>query len=84
MALNSGILTDKGGERCMKTKMSEFDWAAWVFVTVGALNWGLVGAFKMDLVQIIFSTSPMLMKLVYILIGLSGLYWLYKILIAKK
>ena len=68
----------------MKMKMNEFEWATWVFVIVGALNWGLVGAFKMDLIQIIFGTSPLLMQLMYILVGVSGLYWLYKVLVAKK
>lgn len=68
----------------MKMKMTEFEWATWVFVIVGALNWGLVGAFKMDLIQIIFGTSPLLMQLMYILVGVSGLYWLYKVLVAKK
>ena len=68
----------------MKMKMSEFEWATWVFVIVGALNWGLVGAFKMDLIQIIFGTSPLLMQIMYILVGVSGLYWLYKVLVAKK
>ena len=27
-------------------KMKELDWLAYVLVTLGALNWGLVGAFK--------------------------------------
>lgn len=64
--------------------MNEFEWATWVFVIVGAINWGLVGAFKMDLIQIIFGTSPLLMQIMYILVGVSGLYWLYKVLVAKK
>ncbi len=68
----------------MKTKMSEFDWATWVFVTVGAFNWGIVGAFKVDALQIIFGTSPLLLQIIYILVGLSGVYWLYKLLIARK
>ena len=68
----------------MKIKMSEFEWATWMLVTVGALNWGFVGAFKIDLIQIIFGTSPLLMQIIYIMVGLSGLYWLYKVLIAKK
>ena len=59
-------------------KMKEIDWLAYVLVTVGAVNWGLVGAFRLDLVQTILGTSPALAQLVYILIGLSGLYWLYK------
>lgn len=68
----------------MKTKMSEFDWATWVFVTVGACNWGIVGAFKVDALQIIFGTSPLLLQIIYIVVGLSGLYWLYKLLIVRK
>ena len=59
-------------------KMKEIDWLAYVLVTVGAINWGLVGAFRLDLVHTILGTSPALAQLVYILIGLSGLYWLYK------
>lgn len=59
-------------------KMKEVDWLAYVLVTVGAINWGLVGAFRLDLVQTILGTSPALVQLVYILVGLSGLYWLYK------
>ena len=58
--------------------MKEVDWLAYVLTTAGALNWGLVGAFKLDLVQTVLGTSPALVQLVYILIGLSGLYSLYK------
>lgn len=65
-------------------KMKELDWVAWTFVVLGALNWGLVGAFKLDLVQTILGTSPGLVQLVYILIGLSGLYSLYKMSSMKK
>ncbi len=59
-------------------RSKEVDTVAYVLVTVGALNWGLVGAFKLDLVQTILGTSPALVQLVYILVGLSGLYTLYK------
>jgi uncharacterized membrane protein YuzA (DUF378 family) len=65
-------------------KMNEMDWAAWILVVVGALNWGLVGAFNFDLVQTILGTSPALVKLVYILVGLSGVYTLYKMMTMKK
>lgn len=59
-------------------KSKELDMVTYALVTVGALNWGLVGAFKLDLVQIILGTSPALVQLVYIVVGLSGLYSLYK------
>ncbi len=65
-------------------KMKELDWVAYIFIILGALNWGLIGAFRLDLVQTILGTSPGLVQLVYILIGLSGLYSLYKMSSAKK
>lgn len=67
----------------MNIKMSELEWAAWIFVILGAVNWGLYGLFKLDFVQIIFSTSPLLMKVFYVGIGLSGAYWLYRIAMKK-
>jgi hypothetical protein len=45
---------------------------ALVLVIVGALNWGLVGAFKFNLVQALFGDS-IVAALVYILVGISGI-----------
>jgi len=42
-----------------------------ILVVVGALNWGLVGLFKYDLVEALLGGLG-LANLVYILIGLSG------------
>jgi len=52
---------------------------ALTIIIVGALNWGLVGLFDIDLVQSIFggtsTYSPsMASRIVYALVGLSGLY----------
>lgn len=58
-------------------KSKELTSVAYALVTLGALNWGLVGAFRLDLVQTILGTSPALVQLVYILVGLSGLFSLY-------
>jgi uncharacterized membrane protein YuzA (DUF378 family) len=44
-----------------------------VLVGVGALNWGLVALFNLDLVARIFGAMPMVAKGIYILIGLAGL-----------
>lgn len=65
-------------------KMKELDWVANLLVTVGALNWGLVGAFKLDLVQTIMGTSPAIVQLVYVVVGLSGLYQVYKMTTKSK
>ena len=45
---------------------------ALILVIVGALNWGLVGAFKFNLVQALFGDSA-LAAIVYILVGLAGI-----------
>lgn len=59
-------------------KFKDVDGVAYALITIGALNWGLVGAFRLDLVQTVLGTSPALVQLVYIIVGLSGLYSLYK------
>jgi len=56
---------------------SALDWIALVLVIIGGLNWGLVGLFELDLVQLIFGSIPILAKLIYVLVGLAGLYMLY-------
>ena len=55
---------------------SVIDWIALVLVIIGGLNWGLVGLFKLDLVNKIFGES-IIAKIVYILVGLSALYMIY-------
>lgn len=56
---------------------STLDWIVLVLVVVGGINWGLYGAFGMDLVNMILGSIPMVAKIVYILVGLSALYMLY-------
>lgn len=53
--------------------MKGFDLTAAALVIVGALNWGLVGAFSFNLVAAILGTS-VLASIVYGLVGLSGVY----------
>ncbi len=44
-----------------------------LLAAIGALNWGLVGLFDTNLVHTLFGAVPALEKLIYILVGLSGL-----------
>jgi len=63
------------------------DWASLVLVTVGALNWGLVGLGQLttglgnnyNLVNLLLGgvMGGQLEALVYLLVGLSGLYQIY-------
>lgn len=51
---------------------------AWALVIIGALNWLLVGVFDgWDLVAWIFGAGSFLSRIIYILVGLSGLYLLF-------
>lgn len=45
-----------------------------LFVVVGALNWGLVGFFQYDLVAAFLGINSIFSRLVYCLVGLSGIY----------
>ena len=55
-------------------KMSGVDWVAFVLVIVGAINWGLVGFFDWNLVDSIFGAGGTIAKIIYALVGLSGLW----------
>ena len=57
-----------------KKDCSWVDCTAKVLVLVGALNWGLVGAFSFNLVEKLLGSWPMVANLVYILVGVSALY----------
>ena len=54
--------------------MKTLHMVAYVLLWVGGLNWGLVGLLDIDLVMMVFGGWPMLVKLVYILVGLSAVY----------
>lgn len=53
-------------------KMNTLQWIAFVLVIVGALNWGLVGIAKFDLVEAIFGEMSGLSRIVYSLVGVSA------------
>ena len=54
----------------------------WVLV-VGALNWGLVGLLKLNLVETILGSGTLLSKAVYIVVGLAGVYKAY-VMVSKQ
>lgn len=58
---------------------SGIDWVAYILVVIGAINWGLVGAFGFNLVDVIFGSVAWLARLIYILVGLSGIWVLVKL-----
>jgi uncharacterized membrane protein YuzA (DUF378 family) len=56
--------------------LNALDWIALVLLVIGGLNWGLIGAFGVDLVATLLGTGSLLARLVYLLVGLSALYGL--------
>ena len=58
-------------------KINILDWVSIVLVIVGGLNWGLVGAFKFDLVATIFGDMSAFSRIVYVLVGLAAIYLIY-------
>lgn len=46
---------------------------AFILVVVGAINWGLVGIGGWNLVDMLLGAGSMLAKIVYILVGVSGI-----------
>ncbi len=58
--------------------MCAFHKISWVLVIVGALNWGIVGAFGGDwnLVMKLLGQWPAAERIVYVLVGVSALMML--------
>ena len=52
-----------------------FDWLALILVIIGALNWGLVGFFNVNLITTLFGSS--LGRVIYSIVGLTGLYTIF-------
>jgi len=63
-------------------KMTPLGTVAFILVVIGALNWGLVGIFNFDLVSFLLGDMSTLARIVYALVGLSGLYMI--VTAAKK
>jgi hypothetical protein len=59
--------------------LTALDWIAVVLAIIGALNWGLVGLFDFNLVAALFGPMTVVSRIVYILVGLSGLYLIYMV-----
>jgi uncharacterized protein len=53
-------------------------------VIVGAINWGLVGLLNINLVTLLLGSLPILVTIVYILIGAAGVWGAYAMLTNKK
>lgn len=47
---------------------------AYLLLWVGGLNWGLVGLFNFNLVEVLFGSMPAVVMIVYVLVGASAVF----------
>lgn len=52
------------------------DYFVLVIVIIGAVNWGLIGFFGLDLISWLFGSMTLLSRIIYGLVGICGLYML--------
>lgn len=54
--------------------MKTIDTIALILIIIGAINWGLIGFFKFNLVDSIFGELSAISRVIYALVGISGLW----------
>lgn len=54
--------------------MKIIDTIALILIIIGAINWGLIGIFNFNLVDTIFGAMSVISRIIYILVGISGLW----------
>ncbi|ACD53987.1 UNVERIFIED_ORG: DUF378 domain-containing protein [Clostridium botulinum] len=54
--------------------MKTLDYIALILVIIGAVNWGLIGFFQINIVAILFGYSTIFSRIIYSLVGIAGVY----------
>lgn len=54
--------------------MKIIDKIALILIIIGAINWGLIGLFRFNLVELIFGDMTILARIIYALVGIAGLW----------
>lgn len=52
------------------------DYFVLTIVIIGAVNWGLIGFFGLDLISWLFGSMTLLSRIIYGVVGICGLYML--------
>lgn len=63
--------------------MKIIDTIALILIIIGAINWGLIGIFNFNLVEALFGGFSIISRIIYILVGISGL-WGIKLIFDRK
>ena len=54
--------------------MKALNGIALTLVIIGAINWLLIGVFKFNLVDTLFGSLSVLTRIIYIIVGIAGLW----------
>lgn len=47
---------------------------ALILMIIGSINWGLIGLFDFNLVDAIFGDMSLFSRIIYVIVGVAGLY----------
>jgi uncharacterized membrane protein YuzA (DUF378 family) len=64
--------------------MQSLKWIATLLMVIGSINWGLVGAFNFNVVDAIFGQGSVISIVIYILVGIAGLWGITLLFSGKK
>ena len=56
--------------------MKVINYIVLIISIIGCVNWGLIGLFDFNLVDMLFGPGSILSRAVYILVGICGIYQL--------
>lgn len=45
-----------------------------ILIIIGAVNWGLIGFFNLDIISVIFGNMSMISRIIYAVVGIAGIY----------
>jgi len=50
------------------------DIVALILIIIGAINWGLIGFFRFDLIASLFGPLSAVSRIIYAIVGIAGIY----------
>ena len=50
------------------------DIVALILIIIGAINWGLIGFFRFDLIARLFGQLSAISRIIYAIVGIAGIY----------
>ncbi len=55
-------------------RSAALDYTILTIIIIGAINWGLIGFFGFDLISTLFGRMAVIIRLIYAIVGICGLY----------